>query len=61
VKVARLGENEINIQPEYSACQKAAKKVNRPLREVMLLALKEFDKTTRSRKAHAGKAQRKKS
>lgn len=61
VKVARLGENEINIQPEFSACQKAAKKANRPLREVMLLAMKEYKKTTSSRKTHVGKAQRKKS
>jgi uncharacterized protein (DUF111 family) len=61
VKVARLGENEINIQPEFSACQKAAKKANRPLREVMLLAMKEYKKNTSSRKTHVGKAQRKKS
>ncbi len=45
VKVARLGENEVNIQPEYSACQKAAKKTKRPLREIMRLALKEYEKT----------------
>ncbi len=43
VKVARLGKNEINIQPEFSACQKAAKKANRPLREIMQLALREFE------------------
>jgi uncharacterized protein (TIGR00299 family) protein len=55
MKVARLGENEINIQPEFSACQKAAKKANLPLREVMLLALKEYEKTASSRKTHAGK------
>ncbi|UCE42204.1 MAG: nickel pincer cofactor biosynthesis protein LarC [Candidatus Aminicenantes bacterium] len=45
VKVASLGENEINIQPEFSACQKAAKKANRPLREIMQLALREYEKT----------------
>jgi uncharacterized protein (TIGR00299 family) protein len=45
VKVARLGDDEINIQPEFSACQKTAKKTNRPLREIMQLALKEYEKT----------------
>ncbi len=45
LKVARLGENEINIQPEFSACQKAAKKADRPLREIIHLALKEYEKT----------------
>lgn len=45
VKVAWLGESEINIQPEYSACQRAAKKHKRPLREIMQLALAEFEKT----------------
>ena len=44
VKVARLGENEINIQPEFSACKKAAKKADRPLREIMRLALNEYEK-----------------
>ncbi len=44
VKVARLGESDVNIQPEYSACQKAAKKANRPLKEIIQLALKEFEK-----------------
>lgn len=45
VKVARFGEDEINIQPEFSACQKAAKKANRPLREIIRLALIEYEKT----------------
>lgn len=44
VKVARLGEREINIQPEYSACRKVAKATKRPLREIMHLALAEYKK-----------------
>jgi len=64
VKVARLEESEINIQPEFSACQKAAKKANRPLREIMQLALKEYEKTNKQKRSstqsHVGKSQRKK-
>jgi uncharacterized protein (TIGR00299 family) protein len=45
VKVANYGDDEINVQPEFAACQKAAKKANRPLREIMQLALNEYDKT----------------
>lgn len=44
VKVARLEGSEVNIQPEYSACRKAAKKANRPIKEIFQLALKEFEK-----------------
>ncbi len=65
VKVARLGDDEINIQPEFSACQKAAKKTNRPLREIMQLALKEYEKANKQKRSsiqsHVGKVQRKKS
>lgn len=43
VKVAWFGKDEVNIQPEFSACKKAAEKTNRPLREIMQLALKEFE------------------
>jgi uncharacterized protein (TIGR00299 family) protein len=45
VKVARLEDDEINVRPEFSACKKAAKKANRPLREIMQLALEEYGKT----------------
>ena len=47
VKVALLEdqEHEINAQPEFSACKKAAKKANKPLREIMRLALREYEKT----------------
>ncbi len=60
VKVARLGEREINIQPEFDACRKAAKKANRPLKEIMQLASKELEKQRSSTKTHVGKAQSKK-
>jgi uncharacterized protein (TIGR00299 family) protein len=45
VKVANFGGDEINVQPEFAACQKAAKKANRPLREIIQLALNEYEKT----------------
>ena len=61
VKVARLGENEINLQPEFDACRKAAKKANRPLKEIMQLALRELEKQRSSTEKHVGKAQRNKS
>jgi len=61
VKVARLEENEINIQPEFAACRKAAKKANRPLKEIMQLALRELEKQRSSTQTHVGKIQRKKS
>jgi uncharacterized protein (DUF111 family) len=48
VKVALLGGSEINIQPEYSACQKTAKKANRPLKEIMQLALEGYRKQTKN-------------
>jgi len=47
VKVSWLDESQINIQPEFSACQKAAKKANRPLREIIQLALKEYEKANK--------------
>ena len=47
VKVAWLDESQINIQPEFFACQKAAKKASRPLREIMRLALKEYEKANK--------------
>jgi uncharacterized protein (TIGR00299 family) protein len=65
VKVAQLGEEEINIQPEFSACQKAATKANRPLREIMQLVRKEYGAANRqkrsSNQSYVRKTQRKKS
>jgi uncharacterized protein (TIGR00299 family) protein len=50
IKVACFEEKEINIQPEFSACSKAAKKANRPLREIMQLALEEYEKVYKQKK-----------
>jgi uncharacterized protein (TIGR00299 family) protein len=61
VKVARLGEDEIHFQPEYDACRNAAKKLNRPLKEIMQLALRELEKQRSSTKIDEGNTQRKKS
>ena len=44
VKIAQMEDHEVNVQPEFSACQKAAKRTNRPLREIMQLALEEYRK-----------------
>ena len=49
VKVALMDESEINIQPEFSACQKASKKANRPLKEIMLMATKEYERTQKKK------------
>lgn len=65
VKVATIGEDEINVQPEFSACLEAAERANRPLREVMQLARNEFVAMNRqkrsSQQSHVRKGQRKKS
>jgi len=65
VKVAQLGDDEINIQPEFSACQKAAKKANRPLRDIMQLVMKEYGIPSTNKRSpnqsHVRKAQKKKS
>ncbi len=61
VKVARLDEDEINFQPEYNACRKVAKKVHRPLKEIVQLTLRELEKQRRSTEIHEeGNTQRKK-
>jgi uncharacterized protein (TIGR00299 family) protein len=49
VKIAIMDESEINIQPEFSACQKASKKANRPLKEIMLMATKEYERTQKKK------------
>jgi len=65
VKVAQLGNDEINIQPEFSACQKAAKKAKRPLRDIMQLVMKEYGISSTNKRSpnqfHVRKAQKKKS
>jgi hypothetical protein len=45
VKVAYLGGKEVNIQPEFSACQRIAKKHNRPVKDILLLVRQEYEKT----------------
>lgn len=51
VKVSWLGNKEINIQPEFSVCQKVSKKANRPLREIMQVALKEYEKANKQKRS----------
>ncbi len=61
VKVAYLDRNEVNIQPEFSFCERAAKKKNRPVREIIRLALLEHEKQRSSSEAHGEKDREKKS
>lgn len=61
LKVAYLERNEINIQPEFSFCQRVAKKNNRPLREIIRLALREYEKQRSFSKNHGEKDPEKKS
>jgi uncharacterized protein (TIGR00299 family) protein len=44
VKVGRLGGREVNAQPEYEDCLKAARKSGRPLKEILRLAVAAFAK-----------------
>lgn len=55
MKVAYLEKNEVNIRPEFSFCQKVAKKNSRPLREIIRLAIKEYEKQRSSSKTHGEK------
>lgn len=61
VKVAYLEKSEVNIQPEFSFCQRVAKKNNRPVREVIRLALREYEKQRSSSETHGKKDREKKS
>jgi len=40
VKAGRLGGREVNAQPEYEDCLKAARKSGRPLKEILRLAVR---------------------
>jgi uncharacterized protein (TIGR00299 family) protein len=42
VKVGSLGGKEVNAQPEYEDCVKAARKTKRPLKEIAQLAICEY-------------------
>jgi len=44
IKISSLEGEEVNIQPEYSACLKLAKKSGVPVKKIMQLAVKEFYK-----------------
>jgi hypothetical protein len=42
LKISYLGEEAVNIQPEFDDCQKAATKLRLPLKKVMNLAIKKL-------------------
>ena len=42
VKVASLGERDVNVQPEYEDCVEASRKSRRPLKEIAQLAVGEY-------------------
>ncbi|HOL46292.1 MAG TPA: DUF111 family protein, partial [Candidatus Saccharicenans sp.] len=44
IKEAFLGEERINIQPEYEDCRRAAEALNLPLKKVILLSLEKIKK-----------------
>lgn len=45
MKTAYLEGEEVNIQPEFNVCQKVAQKNNRTVKEIIHLALREWEKT----------------
>lgn len=47
IKLAYLGDREVNIQPEFADCLKLARKKNLPVKKVVQLALEEFSKEDR--------------
>jgi uncharacterized protein (TIGR00299 family) protein len=55
VKVAYLEGGEVNIQPEFSICQKVADKNSRPVKEIIRLALTEYEKQRSSAETHGEK------
>ena len=42
VVLGSLGGREVNVQPEYEDCLKAARKTGRPLKEIVQLAVREY-------------------
>jgi uncharacterized protein (TIGR00299 family) protein len=42
IKVATLGASEVNVQPEFADCLKAAAKIGLPVKRVLELALTEY-------------------
>ncbi|NQT79852.1 MAG: nickel pincer cofactor biosynthesis protein LarC [Candidatus Aminicenantes bacterium] len=47
IKISSFEGEEVNIQPEYSDCLKAAKKSSVPVKRIIQLALKEFYKKSK--------------
>ncbi len=47
VKIAYLEGQEVNIQPEFNDCLRLAKKNNLPVKQVIQLTLREFNKKKR--------------
>ena len=49
IKVAVLGESEVNVQPEFSDCLKVADKKGLPVKRVIQLALSAYSKEERKK------------
>jgi len=49
IKVAVLGESEVNVQPEFSDCLKVAEKKSLPVKRVIQLALSAYSKEERKK------------
>jgi hypothetical protein len=49
IKVASLGGDEVNVQPEFSDCLRAADKKGLPVKRVHQLALREYLKMERKK------------
>jgi len=50
IKISSLEGKIVNIQPEYADCLKLAKKSDRPVKEIIQLAVKEFYNTNKNKK-----------
>ncbi len=50
VKISSLEGTVVNIQPEFTDCLKLAKKSDRPVKEIIQLAIKEFYLTRKDKK-----------
>ena len=50
IKISSLEGKIVNVQPEYADCLKLAKKSDRPLKEIIQLAVKEFHNTNKNKK-----------
>jgi len=50
IKIATLGGEEVNAQPEFSDCLRAAEKKNLPAKVITQMALAEFSKKKRRKK-----------